>query len=135
MLFRSESGGQVGDAGWLIGADGEKVRVLDTQKENKLHVLVCEKLPADVEQLFEAKVDEDRRTKINGNHSATHLMHSALREALGAHVAQKGSLVNDAALRFDFSHFGKMTDEELLQVEQRVNQKIREGIEIGRAHV
>jgi alanyl-tRNA synthetase len=126
--FYAESGGQVGDTGWLIGADGDKVRVLDTHKENKLHVLVCDKLPADLDQWFEAKVDAERRAKINGNHSATHLMHSALREALGVHVAQKGSLVNDAALRFDFSHFGKMTDEELLQVEQRVNEKIREGI-------
>ncbi|MFM8995621.1 MAG: DHHA1 domain-containing protein, partial [Bacteroidota bacterium] len=126
--FYAESGGQVGDTGYLIGADGERVRVIDTQKENKLHVLVCDKLPSQLEQLFEAKVDDDRRTKINGNHSATHLMHSALREALGTHVAQMGSLVNEAALRFDFSNFGKMTDEELLAVEQRVNEKIREGI-------
>ncbi|MFM8996370.1 MAG: alanine--tRNA ligase, partial [Bacteroidota bacterium] len=126
--FYAESGGQVGDTGYLIGADGERVRVIDTQKENKLHVLVCDKLPGQLEQLFEAKVDDDRRTKINGNHTATHLMHSALREALGTHVAQKGSLVNEAALSFDFSHFGKMTNEELLAVEQRVNEKIREGI-------
>ncbi len=126
--FYAESGGQVGDSGQLVGQDGEVVQVLDTQKENKLHVLVCDKLPKNMNQAFTAQVDVNRRNSISSNHSATHLMHSALREALGAHVAQKGSLVNDTALRFDFSHFGKMTDEEIAQVEVRVNEKIREGI-------
>lgn len=126
--FYAESGGQVGDSGQLIGEDGEIVRVLDTQKENKLHVLVCENLPKNMNQVFTAQVDASRRNSISSNHSATHLMHSALQEALGSHVAQKGSLVNDSALRFDFSHFGKMTDEEIAQVEVRVNEKIREGI-------
>jgi len=126
--FYAESGGQVGDSGQLVGQDGEIVRVLDTQKENKLHVLVCDKLPKNMDQSFTAQVDVNRRNSISSNHSATHLMHSALREALGTHVAQKGSLVNDSALRFDFSHFGKMSDEEIAQVEVRVNEKIREGI-------
>jgi alanyl-tRNA synthetase len=126
--FYAESGGQVGDSGQLVGQDGEVVQVLDTQKENKLHVLVCDKLPKNMNQAFTAQVDVNRRNRISSNHSATHLMHSALREALGTHVAQKGSLVNDTALRFDFSHFGKMTDEEIAQVEVRVNEKIREGI-------
>jgi alanyl-tRNA synthetase len=126
--FYAESGGQVGDSGQLVGQDGEVVQVLDTQKENKLHVLVCDKLPKNMNQAFTAQVDVNRRNSISSNHSATHLMHSALREALGTHVAQKGSLVNDTALRFDFSHFGKMTDEEIAQVEVRVNEKIREGI-------
>jgi alanyl-tRNA synthetase len=126
--FYAESGGQVGDSGQLVGQDGEVVQVLDTQKENKLHVLVCDKLPKNMNQAFIAQVDVNRRNSISSNHSATHLMHSALREALGTHVAQKGSLVNDTALRFDFSHFGKMTDEEIAQVEVRVNEKIREGI-------
>ena len=102
--------------------------VLGTQKENKLHVLVCENLPKNMNQVFTAQVDASRRNSISSNHSATHLMHSALQEELGSHVAQKGSLVNDSALRFDFSHFGKMTDEEIAQVEVRVNEKIREGI-------
>ncbi|MCX6176480.1 MAG: alanine--tRNA ligase, partial [Bacteroidetes bacterium] len=115
---------QTGD--WItIMADSD---VLDTQKENKLHVLVCDKLPKNMDQIFTAKVDVNRRNSISSNHSATHLMHSALQEALGSHVAQKGSLVSDSALRFDFSHFGKMTDEEIAQVEVRVNEKIREGI-------
>ena len=126
--FYAESGGQVGDSGQLIGVDGEIVRVLDTQKENKLHVLVCENLPKNMNQVFTAQVDASRRNSISSNHSATHLMHSALQEALGSHVAQKGSLVNDSALRFDFSHFGKMTEEEIAEVEVRVNEKIREGI-------
>ena len=126
--FYAESGGQVGDSGQLIGEDGEVVTVLDTQKENKLHVLVCDKLPKNMNQTFTAQVDVNRRNSISSNHSATHLMHSALQEALGSHVAQKGSLVSDSALRFDFSHFGKMTEEEIAEVEVRVNEKIREGI-------
>jgi len=126
--FYAESGGQVGDTGVLMSPEGETVNVLDTQKENKLHILICDKLPSNPEAIFSAKVDATKRASINNNHSATHLMHSALREVLGTHVAQKGSLVNEQYLRFDFSHFVKMTDEELHQVEERVNQKIREGI-------
>ena len=126
--FYAESGGQVGDTGYLLGADGEKVAVLDTVKENKLHIHIVNQLPKNTEQMFTAQVDATRRQLISSNHSATHLMHSALREALGTHVAQKGSLVNSEYLRFDFSHFGKMTDEELAQVEARVNEKIKAAI-------
>jgi alanyl-tRNA synthetase len=128
--FYAESGGQVGDTGYLKGAEGETIRVLDTQKENKLHILVCDRVPASPKQVFTAIVDKQRRNEISKNHSATHLMHSALREVLGNHVAQKGSLVNEKYLRFDFSHFSKMTDEELLKVEKRVNEKILEAIEL-----
>lgn len=126
--FYAESGGQVGDTGRLTGENGEVIQVLDTQKENKLHIHVCDRLPAVADQIFTASVDAIRRADICKNHSATHLMHSALREVLGAHVAQKGSLVNEKHLRFDFSHFTKMTDEELNKVEQRVNEKILEAV-------
>lgn len=128
--FYAESGGQVGDTGVLLGEDGLSIRVLDTQKENSLHVLVCESLPANMDQAFVAKLDQVRRGSISSNHSATHLMHSSLREILGVHVSQKGSLVNPEYLRFDFSHFGKMTPEEIAQVEHSVNAKIREGINL-----
>lgn len=128
--FYAESGGQVGDTGWLLGEDGEKIRIVDTHKENKLHVLVAETEIKNPQQLFTASVDQKRREAIASNHSATHLMHSALREVLGDHVAQKGSLVNDKMLRFDFSHFGKMSEEELQKVEDRVNEKIREAIDL-----
>lgn len=128
--FYAESGGQVGDTGWLLGEDGEKIRIVDTHKENKLHVLVAETEIKKPHQLFTASVDQKRREAIASNHSATHLMHSALREVLGDHVAQKGSLVNDKMLRFDFSHFGKMSEEELQKVEDRVNEKIREAIDL-----
>ncbi|MFZ9755245.1 MAG: alanine--tRNA ligase [Bacteroidia bacterium] len=127
--FYAESGGQVGDSGYLVGCeDGQRIRVLDTQKENKLHLLVCEDLPNRLDQVFAAEVDSARRFRISCNHSATHLLHSALREVLGEHVAQKGSLVNDKQLRFDFSHFAKMSEEELQQVEQRVNEQIQAAI-------
>jgi alanyl-tRNA synthetase len=126
--FYAESGGQVGDSGVLKGSKGDVINVLDTQKENKLHILICDKLPQHTDDTFVATVNGGRRSAINNNHSATHLMHAALREVLGNHVAQKGSLVNEQYLRFDFSHFGKMSNEELLKVEERVNQKIREGI-------
>jgi len=127
--FYAESGGQVGDSGELKGEkDGEILRVLDTVKENKLHIHLVDKLPQNPNQNFVATVDKSKRNLISSNHSATHLMHSALREALGSHVAQKGSLVNSEYLRFDFSHFGKMTEEELSQVELRVNEQIRASI-------
>ncbi len=127
--FYAESGGQVGDKGILKGAEnGEILRVVDTVKDNKLHIHLVDKLPQNPHQHFHSVVDTLKRNLISSNHSATHLMHSALREALGTHVAQKGSLVNSDYLRFDFSHFGKMTDEELLQVETRVNEQIRASI-------
>ena len=126
--FYAESGGQVGDTGVLIGEDGSVIEIFDTQKENKLHVLFTHSAIANPEQIFTANVNTARRNLISSNHSVTHLMHSALREVLGSHVAQKGSLVNAEGLRFDFAHFGKMTDVEIQDVEARVNQKIRENI-------
>ncbi len=126
--FYAESGGQVGDTGTLVGEDGETIQIVDTTKENKLHILIANQAIKNPSQSFTAKVNEHRRLKISANHSATHLMHSALQRVLGTHVAQKGSLVNDESLRFDFSHFGKMTDEEITQVETMVNAKIQEGI-------
>lgn len=125
--FYAESGGQTGDTGTLTGG-GETIRVLDTQKENNLIVHYCDKIPSQPKATFFASVTADRRKKITSNHSATHLMHSALRRILGTHVAQKGSLVNDEVTRFDFSHFSKVTDEELGQIERMVNEKIRENI-------
>ncbi len=125
--FYAESGGQVGDTGTLTSDNGV-IRITDTKKENNLIVHFTDKLPLDPSDSFEAKIDAGRRKLITSNHSATHLMHSALREVLGNHVAQKGSLVNEELTRFDFSHFAKVTDEELKKIEQRVNEKIRENI-------
>jgi alanyl-tRNA synthetase len=126
--FYAESGGQVGDTGWLLG-NGEKIKILNTFKEHGLVIHVTDTLPADPSAEFEAAVSAELRSETAKNHSATHLLHQALREVLGKHVEQKGSLVNPEYLRFDFSHFQKMTDEELAEVEQKVNRKIAEGIE------
>ncbi|MHA7112140.1 alanine--tRNA ligase [Sunxiuqinia elliptica] len=123
--FYGEAGGQVGDQGYLE-ANGVKTPIFDTQKENNLTVHLVEKLPENPEQVFKAVVNGDRRKQIASNHTATHLLHAALREVLGTHVEQKGSLVNADHLRFDFSHFQKVTDEELAKVEALVNNKIRE---------
>jgi alanyl-tRNA synthetase (EC 6.1.1.7) len=120
--FYAESGGQVGDKGELV-FDGEGVRVVDTKKENDLIVHFVEKLPANVTAAVDARVDKFRRRKTAVHHSATHLLHAALRKVLGTHVAQKGSLVNDEHLRFDFSHFARMTNEEIAKVEAVVNEK------------
>ena len=128
--FYAESGGQVGDTGYLY-TQKEKVRITDTKKENNLIVHYCEKLPSEMDSVFRAEVDRLRRRDITSNHSATHLMHSALRSVLGNHVAQKGSLVNDEITRFDFSHFAKVGDEELERIEQMVNIKIRENIPLN----
>ena len=128
--FYAESGGQVGDTGTL-SFDGELIRVTDTKKENDLIIHVVEKLPANVNAIVTAAIDAKRRNKIQVHHSVTHLLHAALRKVLGTHVTQKGSLVNDDYLRFDFSHFSKMTDEEIEQVEKLVNEKIRENIPVA----
>jgi alanyl-tRNA synthetase len=127
--FYAESGGQVGDRGKLRFANDE-VRIVDTKKENDLIIHFAESIPADLSGNVTATIDIERRNKIAVHHSVTHLMHAALRKVLGTHVAQKGSLVNDEYLRFDFSHFSKMSDEEIAQVEKIVNQKIRENIPV-----
>lgn len=127
--FYAESGGQVGDTGYLE-SHGEKTPVLDTQKENNLIIHIVDKLPSNLTSTFFAQINTERRKLITSNHSATHLMHSALKRILGSHVAQKGSLVNEHYTRFDFSHFAKVTDEELQKIEAMVNQKIRENISL-----
>ncbi|MCL4115542.1 UNVERIFIED_CONTAM: hypothetical protein GTU68_006527 [Idotea baltica] len=127
--FYAEGGGQVGDIGYLQLAD-EKIKVISTVKENDLFMHILEEWPTNVEGRFEAFVDKRRRLLIENNHSATHLMHAALREVLGHHVVQKGSLVNDRYLRFDFAHFQKMSEDEISAVEKIVNQKIRANIQM-----
>ena len=125
--FYAESGGQIGDTGYLE-SPLSKVRVLDTKKENDLIVHTVLELPEDLTAEFTARYDHARRAQIMRNHTATHLLQAALREIVGSHVAQKGSLVNEKLLRFDFSHFTKVTDDQLRQVETLVNQRIREQI-------
>lgn len=124
--FYAEMGGQVGDSGVLVSATGETIEIFDTKRENNLPVHLVSKLPADPTETFEVKIDTERRTAAECNHSATHLLHEALREVLGTHVEQKGSYVSSELLRFDFAHFQKMTDEEIRNVERLVNAKIRE---------
>ncbi|HLU88629.1 MAG TPA: alanine--tRNA ligase [Cyclobacteriaceae bacterium] len=125
--FYAESGGQVGDRGLLV-SEFETIKVTDTRKENDLTVHVVDRLPEYPEAVFTAKVDAARRRAIMDNHSATHLLQAALKEVLGEHIQQKGSLVNEHLLRFDFSHFSKLTDEEIAKVEEIVNHRIRENI-------
>lgn len=126
--FYPEGGGQVGDKGYLKAADGGITYIVDTKKENNLIIHFTKTLPRNLEGTFVAVVDEKQRNRTAANHTATHLLHQGLRNILGEHVTQKGSMVHSRNLRFDFSHFAKVTDEELKQVEDFVNARIREGI-------
>ncbi|WP_257657939.1 alanine--tRNA ligase [Parapedobacter lycopersici] len=129
--FYAEGGGQVGDTGILVADDsGETITITDTKKENGLTVHYTDELPAQPGGIFTAKVDAARRLDTERNHSATHLLHAALRDVLGDHVSQKGSLVNAEYLRFDFAHFAKVTADELLRIEQIVNASIRRNISL-----
>jgi alanyl-tRNA synthetase len=125
--FYPEGGGQVGDKGSLVSAN-ETIEITDTKKENNLILHISKKLPENIASIFTAKVNASLRAESESNHSATHLLHQALRSILGTHVEQKGSLVSPGYLRFDFSHFSKVTDEELKQVEDFVNARIQEHI-------
>ncbi|MBP6572978.1 MAG: alanine--tRNA ligase [Flavobacteriales bacterium] len=125
--FYAEGGGQVGDKGWLI-AGSEKVEVLDTKRENQLIVHFCKQVPTDVNATFTAQVDASRRKLTQRNHTATHLLHHALRKHLGTHVEQKGSLVAPDRLRFDISHFAKVTAEEIATIEREVNGMIHDDL-------
>lgn len=128
--FYPEGGGQVGDTGY-IEQNGEKVEIIDTKKENKLIIHIAKKLPSKMTGKFKAVVSGNKRRLTTANHSATHLLHHALRELLGTHVEQKGSMVNDKHLRFDFSHFQKVTNEELREIETNVNAAIRANIALN----
>ncbi|MGB3004997.1 MAG: alanine--tRNA ligase-related protein, partial [Chitinophagaceae bacterium] len=127
--FYAESGGQVGDTGELI-FNNEKIIVTDTKKDNDLIIHFVESIPSDLSGEVIAKVDAEKRKNTALHHSATHMLHAALRKVVGTHVAQKGSLVNEEHLRFDFSHFAKVSEEEIAQVEAIVNEKIRENIPV-----
>ena len=123
--FYGEMGGEVGDTGTITSASGQTVKILNTVKENDLTIHIAECIPDDCSGEFTLSVDAERRQKIANNHSCTHLMHRALREILGTHVEQKGSFVSDKGFRFDFSHFEKLSDEQIAAVEKRVNELIR----------
>jgi len=127
--FYAEMGGQVGDSGWLA-SEGETIDVIDTKRENNLSVHLVAKMPSDVTATFTAKINREKRLQSECNHTGTHLLHEALREVLGTHVEQKGSYVSPDALRFDFSHYQKVTDEEIRQIEILVGKKIRENFSL-----
>ncbi|RYF93434.1 MAG: alanine--tRNA ligase, partial [Chitinophagaceae bacterium] len=127
--FYAESGGQVGDTGTLEFGT-ETIDITDTKKENDLFIQFADALPGNLTAGVTARVNAERRQRISVHHTATHLLHAALRTVLGTHVAQKGSLVNEEHLRFDFSHFTKMTDDEIHRTEQIVNEKIRQNIPV-----
>ncbi len=127
--FYPEGGGQVGDQGW-ISSGNERIPIINTRKENNLILHIAEQLPQDPTQVFKAEVNNSLRQLTAANHSATHLLHHALRSVLGTHVEQKGSLVNDRYLRFDFSHFSKVTDEELAKIQQLVEEAIQGQIDL-----
>ncbi len=127
--FYGESGGQIGDTGTLSN-ESETIKVINTLKENDLIVHYTDKIPADPKATFQASINSERRTLIRSNHSATHLLHAALRDTLGTHVQQKGSLVSDQVLRFDFSHFSKVEDEQIEEIECIVNDHIRKNIQL-----
>lgn len=128
--FYAEGGGQVGDTGF-IESEKEKVFITNTKKENELILHYSDKLPDHPELMFHALVDSNKRALTANNHTATHLLHKALQDVLGSHVEQKGSLVNEKHLRFDFSHFSKVTDEELAEIERRVNTEIRKDLHLN----
>jgi len=130
--FYPEGGGQVGDTGFMM-FDGEVIKVLDTKKENDLIIHIIDRIPDNISGDVYAEVDANKRSLTENNHSATHLLHAALRQVLGTHVQQKGSLVKDDYLRFDVSHYQKITDSELAQVEKIVNEKIRQNIPLEEA--
>ena len=131
--FYAEMGGQVGDSGKLVSSDGETITVIDTKRENNIGVHIIEKLPSNPEADFTAIIDETARKATSANHSATHLLHEVLREVLGNHVEQKGSFVSPEVLRFDFSHFQKLTPEEIRKVEHKVNERIRKAMPLEEA--
>ena len=126
--FYGESGGQTGDKGYLEATNGDIIYIIDTKKENNQTIHLAQSLPENITGTFNAVVDAIQRAKTSSNHSATHLLHQGLRKILGTHIEQKGSMVRNASLRFDFSHFSKVTDEELVEVENFVNARIRESL-------
>lgn len=126
--FYAEMGGQVGDSGMLVGENGETIEVYDTKRENGMGVHLTHKLPANPAGKFTAKIDKEARLATSCNHSATHLLHTALREVLGTHVEQKGSFVSPSVLRFDFSHYQKLTPEDIRKVEHLANRHVRQAI-------